>query len=121
MYKIIFNSLLEGERDTQKISSLLLSKSELKLKEPTSRPIKVNRVTRKKFPKSVQAAAAVREALKTHGKCTICGARLPFYSRSQDHKIDVAKGGTGSLNNLEYTHPYCNSVKTKLEAEGWRL
>jgi len=121
MYKTIFKALSDGERDIQKIMSLLLGNPDLKLKEPNLKAMKVNRVTRKKFPKSVQAAAAVREALKTHGRCTICGARLPFYSRSQDHKLDGSKGGTGSLNNLQYTHPYCNSVKTKLEAEGWKL
>jgi hypothetical protein len=121
MYKTVFKALRDGTQDPDAISLLLLGKPELKLKEPKNTPIKVNRVMQKKFPRSVKAAAAVREALATHGRCKICGARLPFYARSQEHKLDVSKGGTGSLDNLQYVHPYCNSVKTKLEAEGWEL
>jgi len=119
MYKTIFAALLEGTLDHQEITRVLLAQPDLKLKEPKLTPTSSNRVTRKNFPKSVRAAAAVREALETHGRCKICGARLPYYARSQDHRLDVSKGGTGSLENLQYTHPYCNSVKAKLEAESW--
>jgi hypothetical protein len=119
MYTMLFDALVSGTRDDTELTGLLLAETDLKLKEPKlALPAPTKRKT---FGKRAKAAAAVREALETHGKCKICGARLPFYARSQDHKIDKSKGGTGTADNLQYTHPYCNSVKSKLEAEGWAL
>lgn len=119
MYKVIIECLeKQGNMDYVAIAGILLKNPDLKgLNEPSQQVI--NRVTGKRFSKSAIAAAAVREALNTHGRCNICGARLPYYARSQDHIIDKSKGGTGSADNLQYTHAYCNSVKTKLETEGW--
>lgn len=120
MYKLLFDALKQGERSDAALTLLLLAQADLKLKEPKAAPLlKVNTTRRKTFSKTVQAAAAVREALDTHGRCKICGARLPFYARSQGHIIDKAKDGKGTLSNLQYEHAYCNSVKTKLEVEGW--
>ena len=62
------------------------------------------------FSKSTKSAAFISEAISTSPKCKICGGILHQKSISIDHKIRKEDGGTGSLNNAQLSHPYCNST-----------
>lgn len=78
----------------------------------------LNTTKRKKFSKSVKDAAVVQDVLNTRSRCKICDARITPAFRSSDHITRQEDGGLGTLDNLQFTHPYCNSgYKEKLEAE----
>ena len=64
---------------------------------------------RKSFPKSVQQAKVLSTTLETRALCEECGARLAPFSRSKDHDVPKGSGGDSDLENLRFTHPYCNS------------
>jgi len=77
-----------------------------------------NATKRKRFSRSVKTIAVIQEVLKTRGRCNLCFARCPPEFRSSDHIIRAQDGGLGTLDNLQFTHPYCNSgYKEKLEHE----
>ena len=47
---------------------------------------------------------------KQKGVCPICG--LLFQGRPQlDHKLPLSKGGAHSINNVQFTHAFCNLSK----------
>jgi hypothetical protein len=57
----------------------------------------------------------VRDELAKASRCPICQGRLdPSKSVSFDHKTKKAKGGTGDVDNIQMTHPYCNNSKDSL-------
>jgi len=64
----------------------------------------------------------LRNALKAALKCPICNGLLePSKSVSYDHIVPVRDLGTGHINNVQMSHPYCNtgykeSQKGKLTA-----
>lgn len=106
MHRIILDSMLSGLRTDAEIIAALRSNTRLKdLKddEPSADDAP------KRFSKSVEAAGIVRDLLAARSRCTVCGARLPPFSRSKDHKMRIEDGGKGTLDNLQFTHPYCNS------------
>jgi hypothetical protein len=77
--------------------------------EPCDEPPLAKKRKRKSFPKSVQQAAVLKTTLETRARCQECGARLAPFSRSKDHEIPKESGGDSVLENLRFTHPYCNS------------
>lgn len=108
MYGIILEGILAGDLTDEEIIARFQASPHLQtLKEPTDP--EPDRLVRKRFSKAVQSAGIVREILSSRAKCTECGARLPPSSRSKDHKTPIEEGGMGTLDNLQFTHPYCNS------------
>ncbi|MGH9467524.1 MAG: HNH endonuclease, partial [Terriglobales bacterium] len=72
-------------------------------------PAPENTTRRRRFSRKVQEAGVVRTTLQNRERCPICRARLPPACRSKDHVMRKADDGTGSLENLQFTHPYCNT------------
>jgi hypothetical protein len=72
--------------------------------------------TTKKFSKAAVRAKLVSEVLETRARCAVCGARLPPSCRSKDHINKAEHDGIGSVDNLQFTHPFCNSARDKIEA-----
>jgi hypothetical protein len=117
MYKKIMDALIDGRRagirmhDGDIIDRL---RSDLRLKDLKEKELgedakdDPNATRRTKFSKTVQAAAVVREILENRARCPICGARFPPHARSKDHVVRKEDGGLGSLDNLQFTHAYCN-------------
>ncbi|MCV2352618.1 HNH endonuclease [Paucibacter sp. B2R-40] len=66
------------------------------------------------FSQDVKSAAFIQTALLGAMKCPICSGYLdPEKSISYDHIVRAREGGTGSIRNIQLTHPYCNqSVKS---------
>jgi len=108
MHRIIIGALQKGNSDDKKIVRKLKRDSQLQeLKDVTNIP--KDDTKRKKFSKAVQDAAVVRSTLENRERCKICGSRLPPACRSKDHAERQADQGTGTLANLQFTHPYCNT------------
>jgi hypothetical protein len=64
------------------------------------------------FSDEVKSESFIKTALKTAMKCPICFGFLdPEKSISYDHIQRVRESGLGTLDNLQLTHPYCNSIK----------
>lgn len=67
--------------------------------------------TGEKFSDETKSAVFIKAALKSAIKCHICQGYLdPPKSLSYDHKVERAKGGLGSEENCQLTHPYCNQA-----------
>lgn len=119
MYRTIMSALQDGVANDAEIVIRLNAQESLSghLKEE----VLEDTYAPKRFSKTVEAAASVREKLETRGRCKICGARLPEYARSKDHKVDQKYGGRGTLENLQYAHTYCNQSKDGLRAIGMQV
>ena len=101
--------------DLQIVAALKQEKQLDALNDVTNLPTPTT--TQKKFSKTVQQAAVVRQILDNRERCPVCGARLPPGSRSKDHKLSGSKGGVGTIDNFQFTHPYCNTgYKEKLQS-----
>lgn len=107
MHRIILACLWDGiESDNEIIKKL---NADPHLRHLKDWPPPGSQQTGKKFSRTVHATALVQEFLKTRSLCTECGARLPPVARSKDHKIRQEDGGSGTVENLQFTHPYCNT------------
>jgi Protein of unknown function DUF262/HNH endonuclease len=108
MHRIVIECLQKGTCDDKKIvRRLKRDKSLEELKDVTNIP--KDDTKRKRFSKAVQEAAIIRSILENREKCEECGARLPPACRSKDHKQRQMDEGKGTLENLRFTHPYCNT------------
>ncbi len=68
--------------------------------------------TSKAVSESTKAALAISAGLASAPKCPICAGLLyPKKSVSYDHKTPIRDGGKGNIENVQMTHPYCNSSK----------
>lgn len=114
LYRTVLNSLTNGQKTDGEIITALCEfpslKKDLKLPQATvseqpEQPIK----RRRSFPRSVQHAKVIQAILDNREPCTECGARLAPFSRSKDHITPKGEGGDSILENLQFTHPYCNS------------
>jgi len=107
MYRGIFSSLLSGPKTDGEVMQDL--KKIPSLKNLDAIDVEDEGPPRKRFSKTVQAAAVIRDILANRSRCPECGARLPPFSRSKDHVKLQDDGGLGTVDNLQFTHPYCNS------------
>jgi hypothetical protein len=59
-----------------------------------------------------KSEAFFRQAFLSAHVCPLCGGLLlPEQSASYDHVHPKSKGGSGNIENVQITHPYCNSLK----------
>ncbi len=64
------------------------------------------------FSRRTKSAAFLRDSVRTAMTCPLCrGLVLAEKSVSYDHVKAKNSGGTGALENIQLTHPYCNSIK----------
>lgn len=114
MYRLLLKMMLDGERSDEKIVAALQANPMLiDLDSPTKEDVEP---VRKKFSKSAVRAKLVAETLEGRRPCPVCGARLPPYCRSKDHTKKQEDGGMGNVENLDFTHPYCNSARDAIIA-----
>lgn len=57
-----------------------------------------------------KSSVFLKEALSGCPKCKICNGYLHTNSISMDHKVRKRDGGGDNADNLQLTHPYCNST-----------
>lgn len=64
----------------------------------------------KGFTTEVKSAAYLQAAIDSATRCKICGGYLhTTKSVSYDHITPSSKGGTGTLENAQLVHPFCNT------------
>jgi hypothetical protein len=107
MHRIILDCLWKGLRDDAQIIAKL--NGDPQLTDLKHEPVDEKPTQRRRFPKAVQAAAILRDTLANRQRCEECGARLPPSARSKDHIERREDGGMGTLENLQFTHPFCNT------------
>jgi hypothetical protein len=114
MYEIALDGVSKKFSD-EKIIEMIKSESSLNtVKVATDEDRKYGR----NFTKETKNAVFLREALAKELTCGICEARLHFKAISHDHKTRKAAGGSGSPDNAQLTHPYCNTgYKEQLNAK----
>lgn len=60
--------------------------------------------------RETKSAVYLRESLKSAVRCPICkGLVEPSLSISYDHEIRVREGGLGAADNIQLSHPFCNT------------
>lgn len=72
--------------------------------------IEVNDITSNKFSTERKSAVYIKEALSNAPKCKICGGFIHRNSISIDHIDRKQNGGSGSIDNGQISHPYCNTT-----------
>lgn len=55
-----------------------------------------------------------KRLLRRHPVCQVCGDRLAV---AVDHKVPLARGGTGEVSNLQTVCKPCHELKTARESE----
>ncbi len=108
MHWIVLDCLWAGMKDDNQIIVRLNADPQLR-DLPRESPESDGSPTRRRFSKSVQAAGILRDTLANRARCQECGARLPPSARSKDHIEREQDGGIGTLENLRFTHPFCNT------------
>ncbi len=109
MHRIILEAMLYGIKTDAELILQLQANEQLTVLKAIPEEETQPEAQPKRFSKSVQAAAVIRDTLASRARCTVCGARLAPFSRSKDHKQRLEDGGSASLDNLQFTHPYCNT------------
>lgn len=107
MYRAVLKAFRSGITSDSGILEILHKDeklADLELPEP-----KQDDTPRKRFSRSAVQTGVVEDCLRTRTRCSECGARVPPFSRSKDHRTRVEDGGLGTAENLVFTHPYCNS------------
>lgn len=68
------------------------------------------------FSEKTKSAVFLSESVKQSYKCPVCGGLvLAEKSVSYDHVRPKSSGGKGGIDNIQITHPYCNSIKEHLD------
>jgi hypothetical protein len=123
MYYIVFNQLVAGNTSDATIVAAL--QADPRLKFLSDEMTEEDTPFRKKFSRDIQTAGYLKSALDTALRCSECGARLHTKSMSKDHVTRIEDGGKGEPDNLQFTHPYCNTgykegkhARAKKEAGG---
>jgi hypothetical protein len=86
--------------------------------------LRVNQPTmttkRKDFTTEVKSAVFLKDALENSIRCKICDCHVHQNAIHIDHVEAKREGGTGSLDNAQIAHPYCDStykdIKLKMTA-----
>jgi hypothetical protein len=109
MFRTLLAQLQIGVNKDEAIIEAMKSKNSLKKlidEEP-----EFDEPLRPKHSKAVERAKVVQEILNNRSRCTGCKARYPPSARGKDHIVPRDKGGMGTLNNLDFMHPFCNQLK----------
>lgn len=70
----------------------------------------------KAFSQDAKNTKLLSDVLESAFVCRLCHARIDKKAMQLDHVEDKSKGGTATLDNAEWTHPFCNSTyKYELE------
>ena len=72
-------------------------------------PNKLSTIAGQKFSSETKSAIYIREVLQIAPRCKICNGLIHRNSISIDHIERRRDGGSGSIDNGQLTHPYCNT------------
>jgi hypothetical protein len=111
----MFNTLLEQLQQRVHSDALIINAMHNKksLSKLVDEPPEFDEPTRKRFSKSVERAKVVQRTLQHRDRCPECKARLAPTLRSKEHIDPQEQGGKGSLDNLDFLHPFCNQLRAE--------
>ncbi|WP_148686363.1 HNH endonuclease family protein [Candidatus Nitrosocosmicus hydrocola] len=107
-YMALIKGLSNGKNAPDLIIEILKEKrfNRLKIKGE----LDVVTSNKKDFSTDIKSNTFIKNAIPGLQKCSICKGFLHKNSITMDHKIRKREGGTGSLDNADLAHPYCNST-----------
>jgi HNH endonuclease len=107
MHQTLFKAMNEGCMEDEIIIGRLKEQSTLRssLKEINDE----DREHGRNFSIETKNSLVIKKIVEAAARCGICGARLHFGSVSFDHKIRREDGGTGTPENAQLSHFYCNT------------
>ncbi|AFZ26512.1 Protein of unknown function DUF262 [Cylindrospermum stagnale PCC 7417] len=107
-YLKIIDELLQGTPNNFVISKTIADPDfkHLKLQETDS----TDNVENQDFSRATKSAVFIKEALSQALRCKICHGYLHSNSIQVDHILRKRDGGSGTQDNAQLTHPYCNST-----------
>ncbi|GAA1819761.1 HNH endonuclease signature motif containing protein [Actinomadura chokoriensis] len=103
LYRAIFQALLEGRPRNDIFLQLTAERPYLK------GMTEEDRSHRRNFSANTKNATVLRNVLGSAPRCGICGARVNLRSMTIDHVERREDGGSGTEENAQLSHPYCNS------------
>jgi hypothetical protein len=62
-----------------------------------------------RYDAMAKSGVVISELLPGAPRCPICGGLVPFQAISIDHQTKISQGGDSSIQNLQITHPRCNT------------
>src|SRR5258706_12806702 len=74
---------------------------------------------RKNFSTESKSEVFIIEAIQSAIRCNVCGGFVHVNSIQIGHEEAIEDGGIGNADNGKIEHPYCNSIKKDLIAEGF--
>ncbi|WP_292291608.1 DUF262 domain-containing protein [Mesorhizobium sp.] len=105
-YEKVFESIGAGKSDADIVDALTSDKAFTYL-QPSESPYAGVSPTR--YSAQVKSGLVMSGLLEHSPKCAICGGLVPHQAISVDHKQGRAHGGESNPENLQLTHPYCNT------------
>ena len=98
---------IEGGKDETGIIDALGADERFKFLKTTEPTLATKH---KGFSTEVKSAVFLKDALDKAVRCKICGCHIHPNAMTIDHVEAKKDGGTGSLDNAQLAHPYCNST-----------
>lgn len=110
LYYIIFSELKDGVKQPALTKKLINTKEFAHLsKNVLSEDERIRSTRMGSTPREAKSAAFIREAMENPVKCRICNSAIHANSMTFDHVKRKREGGSDDSDNLQPTHPYCNS------------
>ena len=105
MYRTILSFIAKGQNNDEITRSLQEQQQLRNLREITEEDKKYGRA----FSRQTKNAIYIQQRMAQELRCKICGARLYFRATTVDHIERRKDGGSGTQENAQLTHPYCNT------------
>ncbi len=105
MYRAILKGLVEHKTNDE-IRTALINNPRL---QGLSEIAELAGYPNRKITRETKIAVRRRELLANAVRCSICFARIPSSAFSNDHRVRAQDGGRGTEENIQLSHPYCNS------------
>lgn len=105
-YVECISSLVKGSSVDDTVADVVQRKEFSYLKVDTTKAD----ITSANFSTERKSSIFIKEALTSGIRCKICNGLIHLNSLTFDHKDRKEDGGTGSVDNGQIAHPYCNST-----------
>lgn len=105
-YKTVIATIEEGKSGLEIIEALTGDKS-LSYLQPSENPYEG--VSPNRHSAQVKSGVVIKGLLDSCPRCPICEGLVPHQAISIDHKDRRQDGGGSQAENLQVTHPYCNT------------
>jgi len=113
-YKTVLTTIEEGKSGLEIVEVLIQNKS-LSYLQPSENPYETASPNR--HSAQVKSGVVIKGLLDSCPRCAICEGLVPRQAISIDHIERRQDGGSSRSNNLQVTHPYCNTGFKEAEVQ----